>query len=330
MQNPEEGRKPMLIDIAFVLQTSLLYATPLIYTAIGGTLSENSGVVNIGLEGMMNFGAFMAAAIGFFSGNPWLGFIAGGLGAAFLALFHALATVTFRADHVVSGIALNFLGPGLALFLSRVMFEGATQTRPLDLSNKIPQPLSGLFAEGNGLFERSGFFGIVFNQYATVYLAFILVIVVWFMMYKTRFGLRLRAVGEHPEAADSLGINVFRMKYIAVLLSGLFAGFGGAAMSIAVVSRYSPTLISGQGFIALAAMIFGRWKPQGATLACLMFGLAQGLAIFMGNPDAGLQIPEQILSMIPYLLCLLVLVFQGQISGRTLSPRALGKPFVKS
>lgn len=320
----------MLNDIAFILGTSLMYSTPLMFTALGGTISENCGVVNIGLEGMMNFGAFTAAAVGFFSGNPWIGFLAGGIGAMLLALLHAIATVTYRADHVVSGIALNFLGPGLSLFLSRLLFDGATMTRPLDLSNKIPLPFSGLFAEGNGAFQRNGFFGIIFNQYATVYLSFIMVFAVWFVLYRTRFGLRLRAVGEHPEAADSLGINVFRMRYAGVLLSGLFAGFGGAAMSVAVVSRFSPTLISGQGFIALAAMIFGKWKPHGAMFACLMFGFAQGLTVYMGNPTVGLQIPEQILSMIPYLLTLVILVLQGRILGRTVAPRALGKPFYKS
>ncbi len=317
-------------DVAFIIATSLMYATPLIYTSIGGVLSENSGVVNIGLEGMMAFGAFMAAAVGFFSGNPWLGFLAGGLGGMFLALFHAVATVTYRADHVVSGIALNFLGPGLALFLSRLFFEGATMTRPLDLANKIPLPLARFFPDGSGLFQRSGFFGVVFNQYATVYMAFFMVAMVWYYLYKTKYGLRLRSVGEHPEAADSLGINVFKTKYTGVLLSGLFAGFGGASMSIAVVSRFSPTLISGQGFIALAALIFGKWKPQGAMLACLMFGFAQGLSIYMGNPLVGLRIPDPVLSMIPYVLTLIVLVFQGKLVGRTVSPKALGKPFYKS
>lgn len=320
----------MLNDLAFIIGTTLMYATPLIYTSLGGTISENSGVINIGLEGMMSFGAFMAAAVGFFTGNPWIGFIAGGLAGMFLALLHAIATVSFRADHVVSGIALNFLGPGFALFLSRLLFDGATMTRPLSLENKMPLPLRGLFSDGNGLFQRNGFFGIILNQYATVYLVFILVALVWFVLYRTSFGLRLRSVGEHPEAADSVGVNVFRVKYIGVLLSGLFAGFGGGAMSIAVVSRFSPTLITGQGFIALAAMIFGKWKPQGAMLACLMFGFAQGLAIFMGNPRIGLHIPTEILSMLPYILTLIVLVFQGRLLGRTVGPASLGKAFYKS
>lgn len=318
-----------MIDLAFLIATTLLYATPLIFTALGGVISENSGITNIGLEGMMAIGAFFAAAIGYFSGNPWIGFLAGGLAGLVLASLHGLASIVFRADQIISGIGLNFLGPGLALFVSRKLFDNATMTVPLPLDQKIPLPFRELFAEGTGLFERNGFFGLIFNQYATVYLAFILVAVVWVVLYKTRFGMRLRAAGENPEAADSLGIRVNRIRWVAVLCSGLFAGFGGASMSIAVVSRFTPTLIIGQGFIALAAMIFGRWKPQGALAACLMFGFAQALIIFLGSPLRGLDIPEQLLSTIPYVLTLVVLVFQGRISGRTVAPAALAKPFIK-
>jgi simple sugar transport system permease protein len=151
------------------------------------------------------------------------------------------------------------------------------------------------------------------------------VFIVWFLLYKTRFGLRLRAVGEHPRAADTLGVNVFKIKYIAVILSGIFAGFGGAAMSIAVVSNFRPTLISGQGFIALAAMIFGKWKPQGSMWACLLFGAAQGLVVFLGGTS--IKVSSQILAMIPYILTLIVLMgFVGKSSG----PAADGIPYEKN
>lgn len=308
----------MLNDIGLILGITLMYSAPLIYTALGGVISENSGVVNIGLEGMMTMGAFVGAAVGYYSGNPWLAFVAAGLSGGVLALLHALACVTFAADQVVSGIAINFIGPGLALFLSRVFFHGATMTMPIELDNKMPRPL-------NGLFPARTFLDLVFNQYATVYMAFILVFIVWFLLYKTRFGLRLRAVGEHPRAADTLGVNVFKVKYIAVILSGIFAGFGGAAMSIAVVSNFRPTLISGQGFIALAAMIFGKWKPQGAMWACLLFGAAQGLVVYLGGTD--IQVSSQILAMIPYILTLIVLMsFVGKANG----PAANGVPYEKN
>lgn len=295
-----------------------MYAAPLIYTALGGVISENSGVVNIGLEGMMTMGAFVGAAVGYYSGNPWIAFIAAGLAGGALALLHAFACVSFAADQVVSGTAINFIGPGLALFLSRIFFHGGTMTMPIELDNKMPRPL-------NGLFPQRSFLDLVFNQYATVYIAFLLVFIVWFLLYKTRFGLRLRAVGEHPRAADTLGVNVFKIKYIAVILSGIFAGFGGAAMSIAVVSNFRPTLISGQGFIALAAMIFGKWKPQGSMWACLLFGAAQGLVVFLGGTS--IKVSSQILAMIPYILTLIVLMgFVGKSSG----PAADGIPYEKN
>lgn len=297
----------VLNDIGVIIGITLMYAAPLIYTSLGGVISENSGVVNIGLEGMMTIGAFAGAAVGYFTKNPWLGFLAAGLAGGMLALLHAIACVTFTADHVVSGIAINFIGPGLALFLCKMFFDGAAMTLPLDLDNKIPRPF-------NGVFSSNSFLNLVFNQYATVYIAFILVLIVWFLLYKTRLGLRIRSVGEHPRAADTLGINVYRVKYIAVILSGIFAGFGGAAMSLAVVSNYRITLISGQGFIALAAMIFGKWKPQGAMWGCLLFGAAQGLTVYLGG--AGLGISSQILAMVPYLITLLVLmVFVGESNG---------------
>ncbi|MCT4607350.1 MAG: ABC transporter permease [Marinisporobacter sp.] len=307
----------MIDNIGFILGTTLMYATPLIFAALGGVISENSGVVNIGLEGMMTLGALMGATVGYFTGNPWLGFLCAGLAGGFLAVLHAIASVTFGADQVVSGIAINFLGPGIALFLSRIFFEGATMTKSIDLDSKMPRPLDGIFAQNS-------FFDLVFNQYATVYIAFILVFVIWYVLYKTRIGLRIRAVGEHPKAADTLGINIYKIRYLSVILSGIFAGFGGASMSLAVVSNFRPTLISGQGFIALAAMIFGKWKPQGAMWACLLFGAAQGLVVFLGG--TAIEISSQILAMLPYIITLVILVgFVGKSAG----PAASGVPYEK-
>ena len=308
-------------DIGFVLGTTLMYSTPLIFTSLGGVITERSGVVNIGLEGMMAFGAFVGAAVAYFSGNPWLGLLCAGLGGAFWGLIHAIACVSFGAEQIVSGIAMNFLGAGSALFLSRLFFDGATQT--LTVVNKVPQPLAALFGDG-ALFSSSGFAALVFNQFATVYIAFFLVGLVWFVLYRTRLGMRLRAVGENPEAANTLGIDVIKIRYGAVIMSGFFAGLGGAAMSIAVVSRFSNTLISGHGFIALAAMIFGKWKPQGAMLACLLFGGAKGVEIYLGAK--GVPVAGDMLAMLPYVLTLIILV--GFV-GRTTAPAAIGKSFEK-
>lgn len=308
----------MLNNIGFLIGTTLMYSSPLIYTALGGVITENSGIVNIGLEGMMTIGAFAGAAVGFYTNNPWLGFLAAGLAGGLLALLHAIASVTFAADQVVSGIAINFLGPGLALFLSRIFFEGATQTKAIPLDFKIPRPL-------NGVFPQNSFLDMVFNQYATVYLAFVFVVIIWFVLYKTKLGLRIRAIGEYPKAADTLGINVFKLRYFAVIMSGVFAGFGGAAMSMAVVSSFRPALISGHGFIALAAMIFGKWRPQGAMWACLLFGATQGLVVYLGS--TAIEISTHLLSLLPYVITLLILM--GFV-GKSSAPAASGTAYEKN
>ena len=309
----------MLNSLGFILGTALMYSTPLIYTALGGVISENSGVINIGLEGMMTIGALIGATVGFYSGNPWLAFLAAGLSGAVLALLHAIASISFGADQVVSGIAINFLGPGLALFLSRIFFKGATLTESIPLNRKMPRPF-------NGLFPRNSFFDMIFNQYATVYVALILVLLFWYLLYRTKLGLRIRAVGEHPKAADTLGVNVYYIRYFCVILSGILAGFGGASMSLAIVSNFTPTLVSGHGFIALAAMIFGKWKPQGAMWACLLFGASNGLVVYLGRSGSTITISQQILSMIPYLVTLIILT--GFV-GRAVAPASNGIPYQK-
>lgn len=293
-----------------------MYSAPLIFTSLGGVLSERSGVVNIGLEGMMVIGAFTGAAVGYFSHNPWFGFLAAGLAGGFLALFHAIACVSFRANQTISGVALNFIGLGVALFLSRLFFDGATMTKPVP--NKMPKAFTWLLGDTENQILRN------LNVDITVVIALGIAALLWFILYKTKWGLRIRAVGEHPAAADTLGINVYRIRYIAVILSGVLAGFGGAAQSLAVVSIFSPTVISGHGFIALAAVIFGKWTPQGSVLACLLFGFAQALVVLLGGGTV--NVPPQLLSMLPYVLTILVLVL---FVGRSAAPKASGTPYEK-
>ncbi len=308
----------MLDSLAFILGTTFMYSTPLIYTAMGGLVSENSGVVNIGLEGMMTLGAFVGAGVAVATGNPWLGFLAAGLAGMAIASLHAIASLFFLADQVISGIAINFLGAGISVFACKIFFDGTTMTPPIQMEQKMPRPLNEVFAS-------SSFGDLVFNQYATVYLAFILVFVLWFFLYKTHWGLRVRSVGEHPKAASTLGIHVIPVRFSCVLTSGFLAALGGAALSIAVVSNFRPTLISGQGFIALAAVIFGQWKPWRTLGACLLFGLAQALVVFIGGQE-GIKVSSQLLSMLPYVLTLLLLV---GVVGKTRSPAANGVPYEK-
>ncbi|RDY26051.1 ABC transporter permease [Romboutsia weinsteinii] len=305
-------------DFALIFSTTLMYATPLIFAALGGVFSENSGIINIGIEGMMTIGAFAGAAAGVIVGNPWIAFIIGGIAGGVFALIHAIATVSFNADHTISGVAINLLAPGVALFASKIMFDGATMTPTIPMENKIPRPLNGLLPDG--------ILNTMFNSYATVYIAFILVVVVWFVLYKTKFGLRVRAVGEHPGAADTLGVNVTRIRYTAVIISGILAGLGGASMSLAVVSSFRPTLISGQGYIAMAAVIFGKWRPQWAMAACLLFGFSTALSVFFGNPELPFSINENLLSMIPYVVTLIMLVLFVKSSK---APSALGNAYKK-
>lgn len=309
----------MLISVLLAISITLMYSASLIFAGLGGVISENAGVVNIGIEGMMTFGAFMGAAVGYYTANPWFGLLAGGLAGGVLALAHAVACITFRADQTISGVAINFIGPGLALFLSRKLFAGSTMTKP------VPHQIPSIFG-GHAVKTGSNALLNAANVEWTVPIVFIIVLVLWFMLYKTNWGLRIRSVGENPAAADTLGINVYKVKYICVFMSGVLSGFGGAAMTLAVVNYFTQSTISGQGFIALAAVIFGKWKPHGTLAACLLFGFAQALVVLLGGSTSKIQIPSPILSMLPYVLTLVVLVL---FVRRSTAPKADGVPYIK-
>ena len=304
-------------DLGLLINATLIATPPLLYAALGSCFSERSGVVNIGIEGMMSIGAFVGAVVALATGRPWFSFFCGGLAGAAFGLIHAIACVTYGADQTISGTAINFLAPGLAVFLCKAMFDNASDTPPLDTASKLPKVFDGVFPAGS-------FMANVFSTYAAAYLSFVVVAIVWFVFYKTRFGLRLRAVGEHPKACDTLGINVFRIRYICVILSGFLAGLGGAYVTLATVNQFRPVVIVGQGFIAIAAVIFGKFTPQGAMKACLLFGLCSGVKVLA---SAGNKVSPNLISMIPYVVTIIVLVlFVGH--GRV--PAANGKPYVKS
>ena len=303
----------MLSNITLLIGITLMYATPLVFGALGGVISERSGVVNIGIEGMMTIGAVSGAATSFFTGNAWLGFFVGGVAGGTFALLHAVAAVTFRADQNVSGIALNLLGPGIALFAARLFWDGGTQS---PIINTLPK-----------IFGPSAFAGTPLaslNVDVTVVLGILATVIVWFVLYKTKWGLRVRAVGEHPAAADTLGINVSRTRFACVVLSGVMAGLGGASITLAIIPQFTQTAVAGQGFIALAAVIFGKWTPHGAFGACLLFGMAQALVIILGG--GVVPIPSESLACMPYILTLVVLVL---FVGRSVAPKADGVPYEK-
>lgn len=304
----------MLSSLLIALSITLMYSAPLTLAAIGGVISERSGVVNIGIEGMMSIGALTGAVVGYFTHSAWLGLLCAGLAGGALALLHAIASVTFRADQTVSGIAINLIGPGLAMFLSRYFFDGASITYPVP--EKLPKVVNFSYLKGTPF--------VNFNIDVSVVLALAVVVVTWFVLYKTKWGLRIRALGEHPAAVDTLGVSVYRSRYACVVMSGILAGIGGGTVTLAVISQFTPTAISGQGFIALAAVIFGKWKPWGAYGACLLFGFSQALVVMLGG--GVVQVPSTILSMIPYVLTILILII---FVGRSSAPRASGVPYEK-
>ena len=291
-----------LFSVALLWSTMRL-STPLILAALGGLFSERSGVINIALEGMMLAGAFTAAAITHATGNPFVGLVAG-MGAGLLvALIHAVACIRYKADQVVTGTAINILMIGMPAFLSGAFFLSSGSTPQIPKENLLP--------------------------YAPIVIALVLVPLTWYVLYKTPFGLRLRSVGENPEAADAAGVRVSQMRYWGVLLSGVLAGIGGAYLSIGQSSLFTRNMTSGRGFIALAALIFGKWRPVETMLACILFGFTEAISIQMQGViklPSGDEIPVQFVQMVPYVLTIIVLA--GFI-GSSRPPRALGIPYQK-
>lgn len=302
----------MMNTITLLLGVTLLYSTPMVFGALGGVLSERSGVVNIGIEGMMTFGAFAGAAAGYYSGNPWVGVLCAAAAGGILALLHAVAAISCQADQTISGVAINLLGPALAVFFCRQAFDGATMSYPVE--NKLPKMMG------------SGVEGMMANLNVDVMVLVVLLFAVamWFVLYRTKWGLRVLAVGENPAAADTLGINVYKIRYACVILSGILAGIGGATVTLGIVAQFTQTSIAGQGFIALAAVIFGKWKPLGAYKACLIFGFSQALTVVLGG--GALAVPTEILAMLPYVLTIIILIL---FIGKSVAPKADGVPYVK-
>ncbi|MGB9813326.1 MAG: ABC transporter permease [Thermovenabulum sp.] len=287
--------------LAELIASSLRMAVPILLTAIGAVYTERAGVVNIGLEGMMIVGSFWGALGSYYFG-PYMGFLIAMAAGAVLALIHAIATVTFRVDQIVSGVALNILAYGSSRFLSQAFFKMATTTPHVNGLFKIKLPFLG-------------------DTSPIIILALVLVPLAGFILEKTVFGLRLRSVGENPLAADTLGINVFKMKYAGVIISGVLAGLSGAYLALEHTGMYVEGMTQGKGFIALAAMIFGNWTPQGALWASLLFGFAESLSFRVVQNAI---IPYQFIKMIPYVLTLAVL---AGVVRKSTPPAADGVPY---
>lgn len=299
-----------------LIASTIRLSTPLILAALGGLYSERGGVINIALEGMMLAGAFTAAAVTAFTHSSLVGVVAAVMAGLLVAALHALATVRYRADQVVSGTAINMLFLGVPALLSGALFDSTGATRPLTKDEVMPDVM---------IFNPQSYpmLASIFNHRLIVYLAFIVVAATVYVLYRTRFGLRLRAVGENPEAADTAGINVQRMRWAGVLISGALAALGGAYLAIGQSSQFTRNMTAGRGFIALAALIFGKWHPVGAMLACLLFGFAEAVSIRM---QGTVNIPNQFILMIPYVLTIVML---AGLIRRADPPKALGVAYAK-
>lgn len=304
-----------MVALPTIVKAMAMGAVPILLAALGEVFSEKAGLVNIGLEGIMAVGAFVAFAVGKVTGNLWIGLLAGMLAGVVVNLIYAFCTVTLCSDHVVTSMAINILAPAIALFGYNLFVganpENATGAQMASLA--IPG-LSDLPVVGNGLF----------NQTPLAYLAFLLVPCVSFFFERFRAGLSFRSVGENPQAAETLGINVVRVKYIACIICGALAAAGGAFLTICYTPIYTDGIVMGRGFIALATVIFGRWSAVGVMLASLLFGFFDGLNVAL---QASFQAaPVMFFKMIPYVFTIIALLFFG---SKHTGPKANGKPYFR-
>lgn len=304
--------------LILLISSTLRATTPLLFAALGGMLSERAGVVNIALEGILLFGAMTGAVVAQLieapylvaSSNavvpfaPWLGVLAAMVVGALVAWIHALVSIKYKADQIISGTAINLMAIGIPAIILQGLYQNSTTSERI--VNRLPTVKLG-----------------VFSLSPLVFIALLLVPLLWWVLFRTPFGLRLRAVGEHPAAADSVGVNVIRMRYTAVILSGVLAGLGGAFLSVGTTSNFVGGMSSGRGFIALAALIFGKWHPLGVLGSTLLFGAFSAAATLLGGSEL---LPPTVVESVPFILTMLVLA--GFI-GRSIAPKALGSPFEK-
>ena len=295
---------------------AVLLATPIMFGALGGVIGERAGVVNIAIEAQLLAGAFCAAIAGSLSGSPWAGLLAALLAGVLVALVLGVFTITYKVDQVIVGVVLNVLVIGLtSFFYSEVLVPNAERLNDTNRFSNIAIPvLSDIPVIGPALF----------NQSILIYAVYVTVPAVWFALYRTRWGLRVRAVGEHPKAADTVGIKVTRTRYRAVLIAGAIAGMGGAFYTVVSVSSFGKEMTAGAGFIALAAVIFGKWDPVRAAMAALLFGFAQNLNGALAI--VGAPVPSQFMLMLPYVVTILAV---AGFAGRSRAPAADGTPYVK-
>jgi ABC-type uncharacterized transport system permease subunit len=317
-----------MIDLLPLLDSALRLATPLLLACLAGLFSERAGIFDIGLEGKMLVSAFFSAATAALTGSVWIGLLAGIFSSVCFAMIHGVASITFRGNQLISGVAINFLASGITVLVAQDWFSSGGRTPPLSGSarfNAIELPLA------NAL-EDVPVFGPIYHDLISghtilVYVALLAVPLTWWILFRTRYGLRLRAVGENPAAVDTAGVSVVGMRYSAVLICGLLTGLAGAYLATGLNAGFGREMTAGRGYIALAALIFAKWRPWYALSATLLFGLLEAVAIrYQSVEFLGITIPGQFMQALPYILTVVIL---AGFVGRAIPPRAGGEPYVK-
>ena len=319
----------VLTDLLTVLDSTMRLSTPLLLACLAGLFSERAGIFDIGLEGKMLAAAFFSAAFAYVTGNVWLG-LAAGIGASMLlSLLHGVASITFRGNQLISGVAINFLAAGMTVLIAQSWFKQGGRT-PALLSGGRFEHITLPFADALSVVPIIGPFykEVVSGHTFLVYVALLMVPLTWWVLFRTRFGLRLRAVGEAPEAVDTAGVSVIGMRFSAVIICGVLCGIAGAYMATGLQAGFVKDMTAGRGYIALAALIFAKWRPWYALSSCLLFGFLQAVAL---RPDLikgylGFEVQVQLLDALPYILTVVIL---AGFVGKAIPPRAGGEPYVK-
>ncbi len=316
------------IDLIQILDSTIRLSTPLLLACLAGLFSERAGIFDIGLEGKMLMAAFFSAAVAAMTGSVWLGLLAGIASSLALSALHGLASISFRGNQLISGVAINFLAAGITVLIAQDWFQQGGRTPSLMGGGRFT-PVTLPFADALAGVPILGpiYAELLSGHSVLVYFAFLAVPATWFVLFRTRFGLRLRAVGENPAAVDTAGVSVVRLRYAAVMICGVLCGVAGAYLATALQAGFVKDMTAGRGFIALAALIFAKWRPWHALYACLLFGLLQAVALRYQNIDlGGVVIPVQAMDALPYILTVIIL---AGFVGKAIPPKAGGEPYVK-